>query len=132
MIGGDDTRKELLNGRQPTAREQDTTRGGEEIMKKSSDCDYRKEDIEEERRKSSVRSSENARNEFFDETCQPRGVKYKRNEDSQKHTSRREFRSNLPSEENNEKSVRNVGTKQQVEARSKEEKMTKNSISLRF
>ena len=44
-----------------------------ETIKKAIDCDYREEEIDEERRKNSVSSSEDARNDFLDETRQFHG-----------------------------------------------------------
>ena len=57
---------------------------------------------------------------------------HERNEDPHKYTSRGKWQSDPPINGNNDKSGRNAVAKQQAKAKSKEEKMTENSISLRF
>ena len=96
------------------------------IIKKAIDTDYRKEDIDEELRKNSVSSSEDSRNDSLDETC------YESNEDMQKHMCRGKLQSNLPADRKNDKGRRNVATKQQAKTKSKEERTTVASPSIRF
>ena len=106
--------------KQPTALKQDTTTvGGEE---------KRKEMVDKEETVGESTETGEKRSMWFHKKTNG----HESNEDPQKYTRRGKWQSNIPTDGNDDKCGRNAVAKQQAQAKSKEEKMTENSTSLRF